>query len=85
MISPPAVAFQLEPSAEPEVTGDGQEPAWNALGVGAGIPHVVGWSVIGPPQLYDMDETVRRALASDGAAHPLELGDQILHVASSSW
>jgi len=35
------VARELVAATQPQVTGDRQEPPWDALGIGAGVPDVV--------------------------------------------
>src|SRR2546429_54273 len=51
---PARVAGELVPAVQPQLTGDGQEPAGDPVGVGTRVPHVVDSSVV---RLRDRDGT----------------------------
>src|SRR5215472_12742191 len=76
------VALELVAAAKPQVTGDRQEPPRDALGVGAGVPHVIQAALVG---LADGDHpgfASCQRLAADLAAHLADLVLDIDHACS---
>src|ERR1700746_3580916 len=59
------VAFQLIAAAQPQVTGDRQEPSWDPFRVGAGVPGVVEGAVIGLADGHDSRFTRLQDSAAD--------------------
>src|SRR5919197_532625 len=78
------VALQLVGPAQAEVTGDGQEPAADPLGVGDGIPDVPDRRLVAPPQHDAVPLTRGEAPPTGLAVDHVELVGDVDHVPSCS-
>src|SRR5215475_11702170 len=71
------VALELVAAAHPQVTGDRQEPPWDALGVGARVPEVVDGALVG---LADGEHAGLARLQRPAADFSSYLADLVLDI-----
>src|SRR5262249_44367608 len=71
------VALELVAAAYPQVTGDRQEPPWDALGVSARVPDVVQAALVG---LADGDHASLAGLQHLAADFSPHLADLVLDI-----
>src|SRR6516165_3342772 len=75
------VALKLVAAAEPQLTGDRQEPPRDALGVGASVPNIIQAALVG---LADGDHPGLARLQHPAADRSADLADLVLYIDHSS-
>ena len=73
------VALDLEAATEPQVALDGGEPAGDALGVGDGVPEVVGGRRVGAARDHDLRRLAVVGGGLDGAGDRAQVLGYVEH------